>query len=66
LREIVAQRFMERLERQVLGEGEMAAIVDRIVERAIDPYTAAGELLARATRHADPSTVTGRTGGASG
>jgi LAO/AO transport system kinase len=66
LREIVAQRFMERLERQVLGEGEMAAIVDRIVERAIDPYTAAGELLARATRHADPSTVSGRTGGASG
>jgi LAO/AO transport system kinase len=48
LRELVAQRFMERLERGILAEGELAAIVDRIAAREIDPYTAANELLERA------------------
>jgi putative protein kinase ArgK-like GTPase of G3E family len=49
LREIVSHQFMERLETQVLGEGEMASLVDRITARAIDPYTAARQLLDRAT-----------------
>jgi len=48
LRELVAQRFMERLERGILAEGELASIVDRIAAREIDPYTAANELLERA------------------
>jgi LAO/AO transport system kinase len=48
LRELVAQRFMERLERGVLAEGELASIVGRIAAREIDPYTAANQLLERA------------------
>ncbi len=48
LRELVAQRFMDHLERRVLQSGELAAIVDRIAAREIDPYAAANDLLARA------------------
>ena len=48
LRRIVSQRFIERLEQQVLGVGELAAMVDRIAAREIDPYTAARDLLSRA------------------
>jgi LAO/AO transport system kinase len=48
LRELVSQRFVDHLERQVLGAGELAAIVDRIAAREVDPYTAANELLRRA------------------
>jgi LAO/AO transport system kinase len=50
LRELVAQRFMDRLERDVLSPGELAAIVDRISNRELDPYSAAADLLQRATR----------------
>jgi LAO/AO transport system kinase len=45
---LVSQAFIERLARDVLAEGELAAIVDRIVARDLDPHTAAGQLLARA------------------
>jgi LAO/AO transport system kinase len=45
---LVSQAFVERLARDVLAEGELAAIVDRIVARDLDPHTAAGQLLARA------------------
>jgi len=48
LRELVSQRFMDHLERQVLAQGELGAIVDRIASRDIDPYTAANDLLRRA------------------
>jgi LAO/AO transport system kinase len=48
LRELVAQRFMDHLERQVLTAGELGAIVDRIAAREVDPYTAANDLLKRA------------------
>jgi len=48
LRELVADRFMQRLEREVLASGELDAIVDRIAAREIDPYTAANDLLRRA------------------
>ena len=50
LRELVSQRFMDYLERHVLASGEMAATVDRIASREIDPYTAAAGLLDRAIR----------------
>jgi LAO/AO transport system kinase len=50
LRELVSQRFMDHLERHVLAPGEMAATVDRIAAREIDPYTAAAGLLDRAMR----------------
>jgi LAO/AO transport system kinase len=48
LRELVAQRFMAHLERQVLTPGELGTIVDRIAAREVDPYTAANDLLNRA------------------
>lgn len=48
LRELVANRFMAHLEGQVLQPGELAALVDRIATRDLDPYTAAQELLTRA------------------
>jgi GTPase len=48
LRELVSHRFMEHLEREVLGSGELASMVDRIAARDLDPYTAANELLGRA------------------
>jgi hypothetical protein len=39
---------MEHLERDVLAPGELVALVDRIVSREVDPYTAANEILSRA------------------
>jgi LAO/AO transport system kinase len=50
LRELVSQRFMDHLERQVLAPGEFGAIVDRIATREVDPYTAASDLLQRALK----------------
>jgi LAO/AO transport system kinase len=46
LRELVSQRFMERLERGMLKPGELEAIVNRVAAGEIDPYTAADQLLA--------------------
>ncbi len=48
LRELVSHRFMDHLEREVLAPGELAAVVDRVAAREVDPYTAANDLLARA------------------
>src|SRR5882672_7341005 len=54
LRELVSQRFMDHLERDVLVTGELGAIVDRIAAREVDPYTAANLLLTRAGLKAGP------------
>ena len=48
LRELVAQRFTNRLEREVLAPNELDSVVERIARRELDPYTAADGLLARA------------------
>ncbi len=48
LRELLSQRFIAHLEHHVLAEGELTDVVDRIARRELDPYTAAGQLLARA------------------
>ncbi len=48
LRELVAHRFMDHLERDVLTPGELGSLVDRIAAREVDPYTAAADLLRRA------------------
>jgi len=48
LRELVSQRFMSHLEREVLASGELTGIVERIAARDLDPYTAANDLLRRA------------------
>ena len=47
LRELVAHRFMNHLEQHVLKAGELAALVDRVAARELDPYTAANGLLER-------------------
>ncbi len=52
LRELVSRRFMDHLEQRVLAPDELAAMVDRIAAREIDPYTAAGELVGRGLRSA--------------
>ena len=44
LRELIAQRFMDHLERQVLAPNELAQVVERIAAREVDPYTAAASL----------------------
>lgn len=48
LRELVSQRFMAHLEREVLAAGEFDDVVERIAARQLDPYSAASALLARA------------------
>jgi len=48
LRELVSQRFMAHLEREVLAAGEFDDVVERIAARQLDPYSAASDLLARA------------------
>ncbi len=49
LRELVTQRFLDHLQHGVLQPGELTAIVERIAARELDPYTAANDLLRRAT-----------------
>jgi LAO/AO transport system kinase len=48
LRNLVAQRLLDRLQRHVLSPGEWTTIVDRVAAREVDPHTAADELLDRA------------------
>jgi len=48
LRELVSQRVMSRLERSAWGQGELAAMVDRVAARDVDPYTAAEALVEKA------------------
>jgi LAO/AO transport system kinase len=45
LRELVSERLLAYLEQQALGPGELAAMVDRVASRDIDPYSAADQLL---------------------
>jgi len=47
LREILAHRLVDRLERTVLAPGELAGLVESIASRATDPYTVADALIAR-------------------
>jgi LAO/AO transport system kinase len=49
LRELVAERFMNHLERDILAPGELSSLVERISARELDPYSAASDLLRRAT-----------------
>ena len=50
LRELVAQRFVQHVEQQVLGEGELGGILDRIAARELDPYAAVDEIVRRALK----------------
>ncbi len=48
LRELLAQRFLQYVEQQVLGSGEFDRILDRMAARELDPYTAVDEIMTRA------------------
>jgi LAO/AO transport system kinase len=50
LRELLARRFLQHVEAQVLGAGEFEGLLDRIAGRELDPYTAVDEILARSVR----------------
>jgi len=47
LRELLAQRFLQHVEQQVLGAGEFDRILERVSAREIDPYTAVEEIMKR-------------------
>jgi len=66
LRELVSQRFMDHLERDVLSPGELTSVADRIAARELDPYTAADGLLRRALAERESLRSSARSGGASG
>jgi putative protein kinase ArgK-like GTPase of G3E family len=48
IRELIVEGFMRHLDQRVVSPDVMAAIVERVSERKVDPYTAAHELLQQA------------------
>jgi putative protein kinase ArgK-like GTPase of G3E family len=48
LRELLADRFLDHVSRQVLRDGEFESVLERIAARSLDPYTAANDIVARA------------------
>jgi LAO/AO transport system kinase len=48
LRELIAQRFTEHVERRVFDAGEFERVLDRIAARETDPYSVADDALRRA------------------
>ena len=48
LRELLAQRFVQHVERRVLQAGEFEQVLDRIAAREVDPYSAVDSILRRA------------------
>jgi LAO/AO transport system kinase len=48
LRDLLSQRVMARLEESAWGKGEVAAMVERVASRSLDPYSAADQLMAKA------------------
>jgi len=51
LRELLADRFLEYVSREVLRDGEFEALLKRIAGRAVDPYSAANEIVERTLGH---------------
>ena len=50
LRELVAQRLVQHVERHVLEPGELQRTLERIASREIDPYSAVDDIVARTLR----------------
>jgi len=48
VRELLAGRFLQHVEQNLLAPGEFDGMLDRIAERELDPYTAVDGILARA------------------
>jgi len=47
LRDLLTHRFMEHIEKEMLGPVEFEKLLTRIAAREIDPYTAASDILSR-------------------
>jgi LAO/AO transport system kinase len=47
VRELLAQRFLQHVERQVLAEGELGAMLDQVAARDLDPYTAVDRIMGK-------------------
>ena len=62
MRELLAQRFVEHVERRVLSAGEFGAMLDRIAAREADPYTIADEIFGRAVHPERAGANRGRAG----
>ena len=50
MRELLAQRFLQFVEREVLAAGEFEATLEQIAARELDPYTAVERIVDRAVR----------------
>jgi LAO/AO transport system kinase len=50
MRELLTHGFLSHLEKHVLVEGELQALLDRIAARELDPYTAAAAIMTRALK----------------
>jgi LAO/AO transport system kinase len=50
LRDLLIHRYLDHVQRRLLGEGEFDALVDRIAARELDPYSAAEDILQRSLR----------------
>jgi LAO/AO transport system kinase len=48
VRDLLEHRFVQHVERSVLGSGEFDGLIERVSAREIDPYTVADGILARA------------------
>ncbi len=48
LRQLLADRFLDYVSREVLGNGEFDVLLERIAGRAVDPYTTANDIVSRA------------------
>jgi LAO/AO transport system kinase len=51
LHDLLAHRFLQFVEQEVLGPHDLEAYAERIARREVDPYTAAAEILDRAKQH---------------
>ena len=54
LRELLAQRFVQHVERRVLQAGEFEQVLDRIAAREVDPYSAVDAIFARTVEPSEP------------
>ena len=54
LRELLAQRFVQHVERHVLQAGELEQVLDRIAAREVDPYSAIDAIFARTVQPSAP------------
>jgi LAO/AO transport system kinase len=53
IRELIAQRFVQYVEREVLAAGEFEQMLEKIAARELDPYSAVDEIMHRAMLNAE-------------